>query len=46
MSNNIVIFTNCTDQEFLNTVRINGLQKYNIEKTNGKLKKPDMEIGG
>ncbi len=44
MSNNIVIFTNCPDQEFLKTVRINGLLKYNMEKTNGKLKKPDMEI--
>lgn len=32
------------EQEFLNTVRINGLLKYNMDKTKGKLKDPDVEI--
>lgn len=32
------------EQEFLNTVRINGLLKYNMDKTKGKLKEPDIEI--
>lgn len=32
------------EQEFLNTVRINGLLKYNMAKTKGKLKEPDIEI--
>jgi len=32
------------EEEFLNTVRINGLLKYNIDKTKGKLKEPDIEI--
>lgn len=32
------------EEEFLNTVRINGLLKYNMDKTKGKLKEPDIEI--
>lgn len=32
------------EQEFMNTVRINGLLRYNMAKTNGKLKEPDVEI--
>lgn len=36
---------NCYDeQEFLNAVRLNGLLKYNMDKTNGKLKVPDVEF--
>ncbi|WP_326513210.1 GNAT family N-acetyltransferase [Clostridium intestinale] len=32
------------EQEFLNNVRINGLLKYNMDKTKGKLKDPNVEI--
>ncbi len=38
-----ITFTNsCSEQEFLSAVRMNLLQE-NIEKTNGKLKIPDLE---
>lgn len=38
------IMNHYDEQEFLNNVRINGLLKYNMAKTNGKLKRPDIEI--
>jgi ribosomal protein S18 acetylase RimI-like enzyme len=38
------IMDHYAEQEFLNTVRINGLLKYNMDKTKGKLKEPDVEI--
>lgn len=44
MDNGVVILDHCDESEFLHSVRINGLLKYNMEKTNGKLKTPDMEI--
>ena len=40
----IVISDRCEEQEFLNAVRLNGLLKFNMDKTNGKLKVPDLEI--
>lgn len=44
MQNNFNIMNQYDEQEFLNTVRINGLLKYNMDKTKGKLKEPDVEI--
>jgi len=44
MPNKITIYNHCDENEFINTVRINGLLQYNMEKTNGKLKTPDIEI--
>ncbi|WMT80206.1 hypothetical protein [Terrisporobacter mayombei] len=41
---NIRIYNDCDEQEFLKSVRINGLLKYNMEKTKGQLKVPDMEL--
>lgn len=38
------IYNDCAEQEFLKSVRINGLLEYNMKKTNGKLKVPDMEL--
>lgn len=41
----MIHFTDCPDEkEFLEEVRINGLLRYNMEKTGGRLKQPDMEI--
>lgn len=40
----VAISNKCDEKEFLNVVRINGLLKYNLNKTSGKLKKPDIEI--
>ena len=40
----IIISKHCDEQEFLNAVRLNGLLKFNLDKTNGKLKIPDTEI--
>ena len=40
----VIIMNQYDEQEFMNTVRINGLLRYNIAKTNGKLKEPDVEI--
>lgn len=44
MQTNITITDNCTADEFLQTVRVNGLQKYNMEQTNGKMAEPYIEI--
>jgi GNAT superfamily N-acetyltransferase len=44
MEREFIISSICEDSEFLDVVRINGLLKYNLEKTNGKLRIPDMEI--
>ena len=44
MKKKVNIMNQYDEQEFLNTVRINGLLKYNMAKTNGKLKEPDAEI--
>ena len=41
---NIIISNHCNEQEFKDIVRINGLWKYNMDKTNGKLGVPDTEI--
>lgn len=40
----VTISNQCDEKEFLNAVRINGLLKYNLNKTSGKLKEPDIEI--
>jgi len=40
----ITIYNTCDEHEFLNSVRINGLLEYNIKKTNGKLKVPNVEL--
>lgn len=41
----MITVTACVDeQEFLREVRINGLLRYNIEQTGGKLREPDLEI--
>lgn len=40
----VTISNQCDEQEFVNIVRINGLLKYNLTKTSGKLKEPDIEI--
>lgn len=40
----VTISNQCDKKEFLNAVRINGLLKYNLNKTSGKLKEPDIEI--
>ncbi len=40
----VTIYNDCDEQEFLKSVRINGLLEYNMKKTNGKLKVPDMEL--
>lgn len=39
-----ITISNCDEDKFLNAVRIDGLLKYNMEKTNDKLKIPDLEI--
>ena len=40
-----IVISDCADEkEFLDSVRINGLFKYNMEKTGGKLKIPDIDI--
>jgi len=44
MPNEITIYNHCDENEFIDTVRVNGLLRYNMEKTNGKLKIPDIEI--
>lgn len=44
MKKKVIIMNQYDEQEFLNNVRINGLLKYNMAKTNGKLKEPDVEI--
>jgi Acetyltransferases len=44
MQDKINIVSQCDEQEFLNVVRINGLLKYNVTQTNGKLKIPNVEI--
>ena len=44
MSQQITIHEYCDEDEFRQTVRINGLLRYNLEKTNGKLLVPDIEI--
>jgi len=40
----VTISNCCDDQEFLNAVRLNGLLQYNMDKTKGKLKIPDLEF--
>ena len=40
----ITISNNCDEQEFFNSVRINGLLDHNMKRTNGKLKIPDLEF--
>lgn len=40
----VTISNQCDEKEFLNVVRVNGLLKYNLNKTAGKLKEPDLEI--
>jgi GNAT superfamily N-acetyltransferase len=44
MQKKVNIVDQYDEQEFLNTVRINGLLKYNMAETSGKLKEPDIEI--
>ncbi len=44
MQTKVTISNQCDEEEFLNAVRINGLLKYNMDKTSGKLKVPDVEI--
>ncbi|GAB6108274.1 GNAT family N-acetyltransferase [Fusibacter bizertensis] len=44
MQKKFKIMNQYDEQEFLNTVRINGLLKYNMDKTKGKLKEPDIEM--
>lgn len=40
----IKIYNDCDEQEFLKSVRINGLLKYNMKKTKGQLNVPNMEL--
>lgn len=40
----ITISNCCDEQEFLNSVRLSGLLKYNIKQTNGKLQVPNVEL--
>lgn len=40
----VTISSQCDDKEFLDSVRINGLLKYNMAKTFGKLKIPNIDI--
>jgi len=40
----ITIYNDCSEQEFINSVRINGLLEHNMKKTKGKLKVPNMEF--
>lgn len=40
----IIICNECDEQEFRNSVRINGLLEHNMKVTNGKLKVPDVEF--
>lgn len=40
----ITISSNCDEQEFIQTVRINGLLEFNIKETDGKLMIPNKEI--
>lgn len=40
----ITISSNCDEQEFIQTVRINGLLEFNMKKTDGKLMIPNKEI--
>jgi len=44
MQSKFKIMNQYDEQEFLNTVRINGLLKYNMAKTKGKLKEPDIQM--
>lgn len=44
MQSNVVITSKCDEKDFLEAVRVNGLLKYNLTKTDGKLKEPDIEI--
>lgn len=44
MAETITISNYCSEPEFLNEIRLNGLLKYNMDKTAGKLKVPDLEI--
>lgn len=44
MLNEINIYHGCNEKEFLNAVRINGLLKFNMKKTCGKLEIPNVEI--
>lgn len=37
-------YDDCDEQEFLKSVRINGLLKYNMKKTKGKLKVPNKDF--
>lgn len=40
----VTITSHCEEQEFIQTVRLNGLLKFNLEKTKGKLFVPDKNI--
>lgn len=40
----ITISNCCDEQEFLNSVRLSGLLKYNMIQTNGKLQVPNVEF--
>jgi GNAT superfamily N-acetyltransferase len=40
----ITIYNDCNEQEFFNSVCINGLLEHNLKKTNGKLKVPNKEF--
>jgi len=40
----ITIYNDCDEQEFLNSVRINGLLEHNMKRTNSKLKVPNIEF--
>ncbi len=44
MQTGFTISSQCDEKEFLDVVRLNGLLKYNLTKTFGKLKEPDIEI--
>jgi GNAT superfamily N-acetyltransferase len=44
MQEKVSILSQYDEQAFLKTVRINGLLKYNMSETKGKLKEPDIEI--
>lgn len=40
----ITISNCCDEQEFLNSVRLSGLLKYNMKQTNGELQVPNVEF--
>lgn len=40
----VTIVDQCAEEEFLNAVRLNGLLKFNMEKTNGRMKIPNLEF--